>query len=464
MTVDLLAGMALAFPLASFVLPFSDLHFPGTFFIARRPSLHFPFISCMKYRRLAVLVFAAAAPFVRAQQADDEHHAPPTEIPDFSNLDEFIYEPRSTLILSVRQMSGVKAKFFGGGSLTTTEDPGVAGVANQLHIYHDGSVSPDARTAPRTDGNGNPITDPGSSGQLIDVIAPDGKTNTWSYTDQSQLRSDGFMAFHSYSANVTDQNQYSKDGASNMGMELAMTRDMGALFHSKITWGLTFGVALNDIQVKRVATVQANLNTITDLYSLYGQTPPDAPYTAPSSNSSNIVDANGNQVLNADGSAATVATDTTVLLQNQPADRQTTNTTDTTSVTDQWHVHGAYFTFRGGPTFDVPITSHFHAQFSAGAALVYSGSTYTVIQTYQPATGDQITNTSTSDANHLLPGYFADASIQYNLTDRAGFFAGAVMQSAGSYTQVVNTDTAHYSTRLDFSNQNGLRAGMTVRF
>ena len=64
-----------------------------------------------------------------------------------------------------------------------------------------------------------------------------------------------------------------------------------------------------------------------------------------------------------------------------------------------------------------------------------------------------------------MPGYFADITIQYNLTDTAGFYAGGVYQSAGSYNQSVSSGgTDAYSTKIDLSNQEGLRAGMTVKF
>ena len=41
---------------------------------------------------------------------------------------------------------------------------------------------------------------------------------------------------------------------------------------------------------------------------------------------------------------------------------------------------------------------------------------------------------------------------------------GNVFQSAGSYTQSIDTDNSHYSTKIDLANQNGVRAGMSIRF
>lgn len=112
----------------------------------------------------------------------------------------------------------------------------------------------------------------------------------------------------------------------------------------------------------------------------------------------------------------------------------------------------------------IPIFSRVQISVSAGPALIYSGTSYTVTQTLSPETGTDITDTTTDVANKLLPGYFADASLQFNVTDRTGFFAGAVFQSAGSFVQQLNNATAQYSSKLDFANQSGLRAGMSYRF
>ena len=40
----------------------------------------------------------------------------------------------------------------------------------------------------------------------------------------------------------------------------------------------------------------------------------------------------------------------------------------------------------------------------------------------------------------------------------------SVFQSAGSYTQEVNSDNANYNTKIDLGNQSGVRAGLSIRF
>ncbi len=417
---------------------------------------------CMKHFRLALVIFVSALGLARAQ--DEQSRQPPTEIPDFSNLDEYIYEPKSTLIVGFRFLSGAKTQFSGHGSLAAPEAAFDATTANLSRVYHDGTVSPDARTAGRVDSSGNPIIDSVSGVQVFDPIASDGKTNTWSYQNATQALPDSYLAFHTYSAAIIDNSIQRTDASSAAGVDVSVSRDMGKLFGSRVSWSLIAGVSMNDITAKTTANVQARLTTITDIYSLDGQVLPVAPYSAPSSTSATVVDSAGNAVLNADGSTQTATTDTSVLLNNAPLNRQTQTAVDSTSVTARWEVKGAYYTFRAGPALWIPVTSRFRATVSAGPAVIYAGSTYTVTQSYQPATGALITDTSFDTSSHILPGYFADASLQFDLTEHTGFYAGAVFQSAGSYNQSLDTTAAHYSTKVDFANQNGLRAGMTVRF
>jgi hypothetical protein len=420
----------------------------------------------MKYFRAAVVVFASLLSFARAQDEEDQsRRTPPVEIPDFSNLDEYIYEPKSTVTLGFRHLSGAKTKFSGQGSIASPENPGPATGANLDRIYHDGSVHPDARSTARLDASGNPIIDPESGTQIFDPIAPDGRTNSWNYSDNKMRDAvPGYMAFHTYSADITDTAARAQNGSSTNGMELAVSRDMGKLFGTRMTWNLVAGMSVNDISAKMSDTVRANLTTTTDLFSLFGQTAPDAPYVAPSSATVNVVDAAGNPVLNSDGSAQTVTVDTTVLLANEPAQRTTSVASNATSVTNHWKVKGAYYTFRAGPTVWIPITNRFRASVSIGAAMIYAGTTYTVTESFTPDIGSDISDTNSSITSKLLPGYYADATLQYDLTDRTGFYAGAVFQSAGSYDQKVDVTSAHYATKVDLGNQNGLRAGLSIRF
>src|SRR5688572_7217439 len=127
----------------------------------------------MKSFRFALIALVSAVGVANAQ--DEERRAPPVEIPDFSNLDEYIYEPKSTVRFGFRYISGAKTSFSGQGRIPSPEDPGAATGANVARVYHDGSVLPDARVVARLDSGGNPIIDPQTNSPAFDPISPDGR-------------------------------------------------------------------------------------------------------------------------------------------------------------------------------------------------------------------------------------------------------------------------------------------------
>ncbi|MEO6567174.1 MAG: hypothetical protein ABIO94_00300, partial [Opitutaceae bacterium] len=211
----------------------------------------------------------------------------------------------------------------------------------------------------------------------------------------------------------------------------------------------------------------AKLTKLTDLYSLNGISAPAAPYdsASPPTHLEPGVDAGGNPVLNEDGTQVQVSVaDAPILLASSPASRTSTTTTDETSVTTRSKLKGAYYTFRAGPTLWLPISNRFRVSVSVGATLIYAGATYTVNNAYQPETGVEIFQEVTADSTGVLPGYYADATMQFDITPRTGIYAGAILQGAGDFSQSLNTATANYSSKVEFGHQQGFRAGMTVKF
>ncbi len=315
--------------------------------------------------------------------------------------------------------------------LSSVDDIGdPTGVRGRL--YHDGYVALDART----------LTDP--AGNAV-PISPDGRTNTWKMTDASQIdEAPGFVALHTYDAMLTDSAFHEQNPGLGLGVELALERDLGKLMKTRMQWGLIGGVSVNQFSSISSSTVAARIKTTTDLYSLNGQMIPDpsSGYTAPAGDAS------------------------TVLLGNEVLQRTEAFADSTDLVTSSWKLRGAYLTFRGGPTLFVPITSRFSASFSAGAVIVYAGSTYDVNQSFKPATGDTITQSTTGLKSTLLPGYYVDASLQFSINDTSGLYLGAVYQSSGSYIQSItsNDGAATYVAKIDLSSLQGIRAGVNFRF
>jgi hypothetical protein len=399
----------------------------------------------MKKPFLALFLLTATAAF--AQSQTDAEPAPP-EMPTNLTFDTDVYfiEPKFTLSYGARGLTGTKASFHGTGHISTSQDVGPVTGNTAARTYHDGTVGLDARTTLIDNGDGTTTSVP---------ISPDGFTNTWSFTSATQVAANGDIAMHTYYADVIDDGPRSKDGGVSFGMEVAATRDMGKIT-AHFEWKLVGGLSINDINAKMTALQNATITTLTDLYSLNGSPAPTPPYTAPAPA--------GSTITNADGTTTTTTNDATTLLAQDPESRTVTTAIDNTEVTNHFHLKGAYYTFRAGPTFVIPITQRLRLSFSAGAAVVYVGSTFSVEQDFQPVTGVEVSGTEESTKINIMPGYYVDADLEYAITDRTGLYLGAVHQDTGSFKQSIVSTTADYTTKIDLSNLQGFRMGMNIRF
>jgi hypothetical protein len=435
----------------------------------------------MKFLRLLCIFSIACVGSLHAQgrgtagdDEDQKNKQPPVEIPDFSNLDEYIYQPKSNLNFGMRYISGVKSHFAGNGVIGAPQFLPDASAPNVVRVYNDGRVDPDGRTASIDNGNG-------TSSSV--AVSADGKTQQWQYDSSSQVTSDGYMQFHIYSAQTQDALTHTKTGKGTLGMELSSARDMGNLnFGKNLTWKLFGGVSINDIQDAYMTKVAANVTTLTDTYDLYGHTPPQAPSTEGANSSSvSLTDQSGNAITDSAGNPVTISVNTTTLISNAPVNRSISSAVDTTSVTNHWKLHGGYVEFRGGPVVSWSPTERLHFNLSAGPALLYVGSNLAVTSVLAPAAGNQTVETVASDKNILLFGGFVDATLQFDLNERAGLYVGLFYQEAGTYNQNVDGNgaakmlngsyndvtsmwTGTYSAKVDFTNQSGLRSGLTYKF
>lgn len=373
------------------------------------------------------LVFSGVALGQRIEDPNIDDYVPVVED------DLVVYTPKQAVRLGFRVLTGVNTQFGGAGVLQSQSLNLDKDLTEDVERgYHDGYVFLDQRT----------MTDP--SGVQV-PITPDGKTNNWSFRNDEQGATEGYIMMNSYKATVTDTGFRDKDPGATYGIELSMDRDFGNLFNSRLKWGVVAGMSVNQILSTTRSAVTATIDRTTDYFSLDGQAAPTAPYVAPQT---------------------TAGVDTSVLLRYRPVDRQTSQTSNTADFENHWRLRGAFMTFRAGPVLQLPITEKFSATLSLGAVLVYAGSSYEVTQTFSPETGDDLSLFITDTSSYFTPGFYVDANLQYALTDNAGFYLGAVYQNSGDYEQVVVSDdgTSRYVSRVDLSKLQGIRAGMTFRF
>jgi hypothetical protein len=415
----------------------------------------------MRYLRLALCVACLPVAGLLAQQKEDEKPIP-EEIPNFNQLDEYIYVPKSTFSLGTRFfLRGPKTTYGGQGEDPSTVNPGADStktIPNISRTYIDGTVEPDQRTTAQPSGLGGATQVP---------ITSDGRTNAWGYLNASQLQPDGSIDFHTYSAEITDTGEHTVSGAPNTGMELILDHDMGK-FWKKWKWSMTVGFSIADIHSSVFASVPTNVTTLTDNYDLFGQVPPSPPYNSPSTISQTVYGAGGVVVAGTSATTATQSVVQQVLLGNVPLSRN--SNTVATDTTNRFFTEGAYYTLRVGPTVDIPISSRFKLNVSAGPDLLYIGSEYNVLEDLFIATGEDFPLLYQKKNTTLLPGYYVDVNLEYQLTDTAGFYVGGIYQGAGSMSQTVASGTSldgkglSYTSKLDFGSQEGVKGGVTVRF
>ena len=414
-------------------------------------------------RFLLLALCAACLPVAALRAADQEEQKPvPEEIPNFNQLDEYVYVPRSTLSIGTRLfLHGPKTTYSGQGVNPSTVNPGAdstIGIGNISRTYIDGTVEPDQRNVTQSGGLGSTVTVP---------ISPDGRTNVWSYDSNSQLLPTGNIAFHTYSAEITDTADHQVNGAPNTGMELILDHDMGKL-GKKLKWSLTLGFSIADIHSSSYNSVPTNLITTTDTYDLFGQVPPAAPYASPNTITQTVFGANGEAQSGTTTATQTQSVVQQILLANKPTGRGSSITAIDT--TNRYFNEGAYYTLRIGPTVDLPMGSKFKLNVSAGPAIIYLGSQINVLEDLFIQTNQEFIKLYQKENTAVLPGYYVDVDLLYQLTDTAGFYLGGVYQGAGSFSQSVASGTSasganlSYASKLDFGSQEGLKGGLTVRF
>ncbi len=371
---------------------------------------------------------AILAGVLHAQSDDDE-----------DEMDYFPLVPSGNhLRFGLHSVGGPKVAFGQLGSVPSGASVGDA-TSLMSRTYSDGYVAFDARKDP----NGNPVGD--------------GLTNTWNFQYSSQATADGDLAFHDYSATTLGASERARSNSS-AGWEMQIGRSLGKIGR-KVDFSVVGAFSFTNINAKTSGVVQGLLTTVTDVYPLYGQDVPTAPYTAPTSVAQNVYDANGNQVLDVNGNGQTTLVDNSTMLGNQP------NRTTTTSVADvkgSWQIKGAYYTFKIGPMLQIPLTERIKFSMGAGAALALVGTRYIVDETLvvDDVNGTELTTSGEQSRFVMLPLYYANADAEYWLTERAGFYLGVNGQKSGSYDQSVGGRTA----TINLGTTYGVQSGITLRF
>ncbi len=397
-------------------------------------------------------------------QEEEQRARPQVDIPDFSNLDEILYEPKSTMALSLRYVGRAQAVFRGLGTIESAHEASDL-VSDVTRTYDNGSVGVDTRT----DGEGG-------------RIANDGRTNTWNFQKGSQITADeSSVVFNAYSS-ISEGASTQARGKPAVGVDFEHAREFGKFGVNKHgraawTWGALWGAGLSDINAKSRETIHARLNSITDTYSLLGAAPPtltavdsDGDGTSDRDGSGNIItsgysspSSTSETVTNADGTTTTYTIDTTILLANLPDSRTTQSVSQGARVDGIWQIKGAGLNFRAGPWLRWQPLEKIAVRVSGGGTLSLLG----MAMRYDERlvvdnTSSTISDTDSGEVETLtMGGIFGGVDLEWWLTERAGFFGAGYYES---YSKTTELTTGGRTGEIKFSGGLGVRAGMTYRF
>ena len=389
----------------------------------------------------------------------------------------FEYRPvrNNAFSVGVRFIGGADIKFGNLGSVPSNLFiPALSGSPQEIG-YANGSISLDSPRTNEADENGNQTSTPGgrytTSGLVVDsagnpvldangnpqtqingdfLAYSPGLTRAWTYSNASQASSNpGFIAMNDYSSESAGATATADSGAG-AGFEFTATHRFGTLGGSKLEWGVLFGFGITDINGKTSGDIKSNLKTLTDLYSLGGRTAPTAPYEGPSADN----------FTGADGTIYASSLETTVPLTAIPSSRTNTTTANGANVSGNWQIKGAYYLFRAGPVVRLPIGTRFAISASAGYAGAYLGTKYRVNETLNVDGVSPISIEEEETYSKFISGAYAEANVEWNLTDRTGFFGGVTFEKLGKYEQGLGSRTA----AIDIGGNAGFRLGITTRF
>lgn len=444
----------------------------------------FPFMTLRSLLTLVALTLVAAPAVLTAQTSSSEEERLEKLMADSAQW----YVPRTTVSVGFRMLnSGGKVAFGNLGTVAFESEVAPISAGSVDRVYDNGAVRADVPRIDEKDADGNVITTPGSRYPILStikvnvtdssgnpVLNPDGTnvtedvllqtgdflsytpglTRNWGYGSDKQLTGDGRIAFSSYSATSEGASAMKESGAS-AGVEFQYVRHFSKPAN-RLQWGVLAGITLNGINSKTAGTVTSTLNTRTDYYSLGGATVPAAPYFAPSFD--DYLSSSG-EVLRTDG------LETTVPIVAAPLSHEESSTPHGVEVDGNWQVKGAYFMVRLGPTIRTQLSTRLGVSASLGVAGAYTGTTYSVTETFRVPDLEGITigsviGTEQTSETKFLSGYYADLNLEWVATERTGLFGGFTAQKFDGFDQSVGSRTA----RIDLGSSVGVRGGVSIKF
>lgn len=441
--------------------------FSGQPYSVLRVRLYTPMLY-PKITRLFVVGLATAlsAPFISAQEVVEEEQ-------DVKAPEGFVLPPRLRQIAyrdgnpwtfrvnSRLNQGGATVSFGGLGEVASIRNvPGADMLDEVLRGYDDGVVNADGARDNEKDADGNVFSTPGgryvglvdgvSQGDFLSYTP--GQTRSWAVLSGDQITANG-VELNTYSSASNGAQLGGSEDSSALGFEMAVSRRIFKI-SEKTEISLSGSFGLNDIKSSAAGRVTADLIKMTDIYTLFGTLPSDAPYQAPTAE----------DLFNSDGGVLLAnGLETTVPLQDITANRIYTTTAGGAQVDGNWGVKGAYYSFRVGPQIRSHISERFAVYASFGVMGAFVGTDFEVNESLDITGINAIAPISASlNVNHseLIIGFYGELAAEFWFTPRTAVFFGVAYESLDNFVQTVGGRTAS----IELGQNMVLQFGITTRF
>jgi hypothetical protein len=347
---------------------------------------------------------------------------------------------------NIRMGSADSSVSFGGlGAIPASEFlPGADQADFPLRSYDDGEVRLDTLRPNEVDEAGNQTSTPGGvyfqeveqiDGSVrtnqFNSFTP-GQTRSWGYLNPEQDNGDGTISMNSFSTQSTGAAFQRDAESSELGFEMAVSRRL-MNFGRKVELNLSGSVGLSDFGASTSQRISADLVTLTDVYRVIGDVPSPA----------NFPTFDG--VLSGPGGTIIGSVEDSPPLQQVTQDRRFSTVADGADVEGAWSIDGSYYSFRFGPELRGHLTERIAFAAGAGVLGALVGSDFSVAEIldldgYPTLRG--VGFRGTDSVSEFLVGYYAEVSIEYWITQRTGFFLGAVIESLDDFVQTFGGRTA----------------------
>ena len=257
-----------------------------------------------------------------------------------------------------------------------------------------------------------------------------GETWFWGYRNDSQIVQSGTaIRFRAVEGNPYGGTTEA-DGDPQWGAEIGYTQILGHCLGGR--WGLDLAFDWTDFQVAENGTTTGSLTALEDAYSLGGIIAPTAPYSGS---------------LNGPGP---VIADTPI---------RTTGALPTV-IDGRREVSGSLYTFKFGPTLEVPLGDRFSAQLSAGFAVGLFDASFEFTESSIAAGTGTWVRSGRTDSQDWLVGGFARGQLTVRITDSIGLYGSAEFQGLeGTRLQAGGREAA-----IDLDSTFQFAAGLVFRF